>query len=445
MVYVRQEFLPNLKQYKYSSVDHSLLSKYVLKPFYTKVVIKCFPMKMAPNLITLTGFMFVVANCLTLLWYNPTLDQDCPSWVYYSWAAGLFLYQTFDAVDGTQARRTHQSGPLGELFDHGVDALNTSLEVLLFAGSQNMGQGWKTVATLFASLLTFYVQTWDEYHTKTLTLGIVNGPVEGILTLVGVYALTGYMGGAHFWQQSLLATFGVSQTTAGFTIPSILYDFSFTDWYMVQGTIVLVYNTIESAKNVIRARRARGDRSRYALFGLFPFFAAWTFIITYLALQPNILHCHLVPFVMFAGLINAYSVGQMITAHLVKLEFPYWNVMVVPLSWGVIDSLGPLILRYSPVPWLGWPSALGDGVYQVAFMFCMLGMAIGVYGSFVVDVIVTICDYLDIWCLTIKHPYVEGLDGEKSLQVNGNAKKAAYPNGKGKHAAYMNGNGKKSE
>jgi len=37
----------------------------------------------------------------------------------------------------------------------------------------------------------------------------------------------------------------------------------------------------------------------------------------------------------------------------------------------------------------------------------MLGIAIGVYGSFVVDVIVTICDYLDIWCLTIKHPYVE--------------------------------------
>lgn len=25
-------------------------------------------------------------------------------------------------------------------------------------------------------------------------------------------------------------------------------------------------------------------------------------------------------------------------------------------------------------------------------------------------VIVTICDYLDIWCLTIKHPYVEEKD-----------------------------------
>ena len=153
MVYVRQEKLPGLKNYKYSGVDHSLLSRYVLKPFYTNVVIKCFPLWMAPNLITLTGFSFVTVNILTLLWYSPSLDQDCPSWVYYSWAIGLFLYQTFDAVDGAQARRTRQSGPLGELFDHGVDALNTSLEVLIFAASQNLGMGWKTVMTLFGCTL----------------------------------------------------------------------------------------------------------------------------------------------------------------------------------------------------------------------------------------------------------------------------------------------------
>ncbi|KAI1851910.1 hypothetical protein JX265_008284 [Neoarthrinium moseri] len=412
MVYVRQEYLPNLKQYKYSSVDRSLTSKYILKPFYTNVVIHCFPMSMAPNLITLTGFAFVVANFFTLLWYNPTLDQNCPPWVYYTWAAGLFLYQTFDAVDGTQARRTRQSGPLGELFDHGVDALNTSLEVLLFAGSQNMGQSWYTVAVLFASLCTFYVQTWDEYHTKTLTLGIVNGPVEGVLILVFVYALTGYMGGASFWQQSMLATFGVPSSWG---IPEFLYRLNFTQWYMVQGTVVLVFNTVESARNVIKARRARGDRSRGALLGLVPFFGTWVLIVAYLWLQPLIRTGHLIPFVVFAGLVNAYSVGQMITAHLVKLDFPYWNVLTVPLTWGVIDSLGPLL--QSKLGWtFGWPSALGDDVYQVAFMFSMLGMAIGVYGSFVVDVIVTICDYLDIWCLTIKHPYVEGEDDQAQSQ-----------------------------
>jgi ethanolaminephosphotransferase len=103
MVYIRSHELPALKEYKYSSVDRSLTSKYILKPFYSNFVIHCFPMTMAPNLITLTGFGFVVINFLTLLWYNPTLDQDCPSWVYFSWALGLFLDQTFDAVDGAQA------------------------------------------------------------------------------------------------------------------------------------------------------------------------------------------------------------------------------------------------------------------------------------------------------------------------------------------------------
>lgn len=47
--------------------------------------------------------MFVIANVFTMLYYSPTMDQICPSWVYASWSIGLFLYQTFDAVDGTQA------------------------------------------------------------------------------------------------------------------------------------------------------------------------------------------------------------------------------------------------------------------------------------------------------------------------------------------------------
>lgn len=260
--------------------------------------------------------------------------------------------------------------------------------------------------------MTFYVQTWDEYHTKTLTLGIVNGPVEGILILVGVYAATGFMGGGHVWQQSMLRTIGVPQSI----IPNFFYELSFTEWYLVQGSVVLVLNTLESCRNVIKARHARGDKSRYALVGLMPFFVTWVLIVAYLLLQPNILHNHLVPFVMFAGIVNAYSVGQIITAHLVKLDFPYHNVLVLPLAYGVIDSLGPWLQYEFGRSWLGWPSALGDGVYQVAFMFSMLGAAIGIYGSFVVDVIVTICDYLDIWCLTIKHPYVEPETNGKKAQ-----------------------------
>jgi ethanolaminephosphotransferase len=43
---------------------------------------------------------------------------------YSRTAVGLWMYSSLDAIDGKQARRTGTSGPLGELFDHGCDALN---------------------------------------------------------------------------------------------------------------------------------------------------------------------------------------------------------------------------------------------------------------------------------------------------------------------------------
>lgn len=151
------------------------------------------------------------------------------------------------------------------------------------------------------------------------------------------------------------------------------------------------------------SRRLRKESPNDALLGLAPFFVTWTLIPVYLYLQPVILRQHLVPFVFYVGLINAYSVGQMITAHLTKSSFPMTNILILPLLFGIVDSIGP---HLQEAIGFGWPSALGDGTYQVAYMFLCLGLAIGVHGSFVADVIVSICDYLDIWCLTIKHPYV---------------------------------------
>ena len=170
----------------------------------------------------------------------------------------------------------------------------------------------------------------------------------------------------------------------------------------------------------MQARRARGQQARVALLGLLTFAFAWVLIPAYLYLQPNILHNHLVPFAFYVGLINAFSVGRMIVSHLTKSRFPRGNVLIFPLIYGVADSLGPWLQQNASkfvgeeYGWyFGWPSALGDDVYQVAFVFMCLGLAIGVHGSFIVDVIWTICDYLDIWCLTIKHPHVEGKEEEK--------------------------------
>jgi ethanolaminephosphotransferase len=363
-------------------------------------------------MITLTGFMFVVANYLTMLWYSPDLQTNMPPWVYYTWAVGLFLYQTFDAVDGTQARRTHQSGPLGELFDHGVDAVNTVLEVLLFASAMNMGQGWATVITLCTSLGAFYLTTWEEYYTQTLYLGLVSGPVEGIVTLCLVYAFTGYMGGGWVWEQAMLPLF--LPASAAKSIPSLLWNLPLNSVFLCYGGLILSYNVTTSCQNVARKLRGEGKPVLPALYGLLPFAITYALAFSYLALNPYILNTHLVPYAFFLGLVNAFSVGRIITAHLVKSSFPYRNPLFIPLAFGVLDSIGPAVsaLTYDPVTEtsrLGWPSSLGVGPsqYQTAYVFLSLGVGIGVYGMFVIDVIVTICDYLDIWCLKIKYPYVE--------------------------------------
>ena len=89
--------------------------------------------------------------------------------------------------------------------------------------------------------MTFYVQTWDEYHTHTLTLGVISGPVEGILTLCIVYASTAFLGGGSFWQRSMFESVGLQKHDF---IPDVIYNLAWNEWYMVYGGVVLVFNVV---------------------------------------------------------------------------------------------------------------------------------------------------------------------------------------------------------
>lgn len=69
------------------------------------------------------------------------MEQCAPRWLYFTFAVGLFVYQSLDAIDGKQARRTGTSGPLGELFDHGCDALNTTVRPLSLSFLSKLTEG----------------------------------------------------------------------------------------------------------------------------------------------------------------------------------------------------------------------------------------------------------------------------------------------------------------
>ena len=70
-------------------------------------------MWMAPNLVTLIGLFFNLTSFFLYLAYDLSLSKQLPPYFYVWTAICLFVYQTLDAIDGKQARRTGTSSPLG--------------------------------------------------------------------------------------------------------------------------------------------------------------------------------------------------------------------------------------------------------------------------------------------------------------------------------------------
>ncbi|CAO3582363.1 unnamed protein product [Absidia cylindrospora] len=157
---------------------------------------------MAPNLITLLGLAFMMINVALVAIYVPDLSTEAPNWIYFSFATGLWLYSTFDNVDGKQARRTGTSSPLGEAFDHGCDALNCCFVAILQSAALGLGQSYSSIGLVLVTVVGFYLSTAEEYFTKVLYLGIVNGPTEGILVSCLAFIWSGFYG-AQSWHVPL--------------------------------------------------------------------------------------------------------------------------------------------------------------------------------------------------------------------------------------------------
>ncbi|CAJ0746532.1 23276_t:CDS:2 [Entrophospora sp. SA101] len=204
--YIGEVALSNLKYYKYSAIDKSPTSNYILKPYWNWAI-ELFPLWMAPNLITLCGLGFVFINMLCVIFWIPDLVGPGPTWLYWSFPVGLWLYSTFDNVDGKQARRTGTSSPLGELFDHGCDALNCSLESIVLAASFGLGHSGYAAYFLLSLTVPFYMSTWEEYHTGTLYLGYFNGPTEGIIIACIAICVSAIVG-PQLWMKELHDIFG---------------------------------------------------------------------------------------------------------------------------------------------------------------------------------------------------------------------------------------------
>ncbi|XP_039054684.1 choline/ethanolaminephosphotransferase 1-like [Hibiscus syriacus] len=384
MGYIGAHGMTALHRYKYSGVDHSYLAKYVLQPFWNRFV-TFFPLWMPPNMITLTGFMFLVISALLGFVYSPRLDTPPPRWVHLAHGLLLFLYQTFDAVDGKQARRTNSSSPLGELFDHGCDALACAFETMAFGSTAMCGAGSFWFWAI--SAIPFYSATWEHYFSNSLILPVVNGPTEGLALIYSLHFMTTIVG-AQWWAQPFRQS-----------LPFFSWTPFVTELPTYKGAVYLLLpfavlpTVFCNIRNVHKVVKARKGSMLSALAMLYPFVVLMAGVLIWDHLSPSDVmrnYPHLV--ILGTGLAFGFLVGRMILAHLCDEPKGLKTNMCMSLLYLPLAIANALTAR------------LNEGVPLVDEFIVLLGYCLftgSLYFHFATSVIREITTALGIYCFRI--------------------------------------------
>ncbi|CAD6193327.1 unnamed protein product [Caenorhabditis auriculariae] len=190
------------------------------------------PMWVAPNLITLVGLIGNLVTVLVLSSFSYSATGPAPSWAYIQAALGLFIYQTLDAIDGKQARRTGSSSPLGELFDHGCDSLTQVFVTLNVCYAMSLGTMNSCVLIVSViSVVMFYCAHWSTYCTGQLRFSRFD-VTEAQMSVISVLLFTALFGNAAWGIQIL-----------GYELKFFVVYLSFAiSFYQIYGYIHVIFS-----------------------------------------------------------------------------------------------------------------------------------------------------------------------------------------------------------
>jgi ethanolaminephosphotransferase len=307
---------------KYTPLDN------VLNPFWFWAT-EHVPMWMAPNLITMLGLMCNVAAFILFWTLSPSFGSDVEPWVFYFCALMGWLYQTLDAMDGKQARRTGSSTPLGQLFDHGCDCLNINGMHAAGASCLALGPTWWTMMVLVTLYIAFFVAQWQEMYTGQLQTALFVGPIGWGVTemqylLMAVCCVTGWYGGALFQQPSpyslsnlaIVGPWVAEGRTLGHLVALGMSLFS------------LAAATMAICQTVPTLLRQGGTSALgRALLQLTPILSV---AASALAMPAWAVNVHAKFLVLATGLLMAHLTNKMITFSMAKQSFPVAQPAVVP-------------------------------------------------------------------------------------------------------------------
>lgn len=192
--------------YRYNVEDRSILLPYY-KRFVWEPLLALVPARITPNTLSIWGNVGSTLSFVVLLFANPS-----ERWAFAVAAAGTFAYLCLDNMDGTHARRTGQSSPLGEFLDHWFDSFNTGFLTLgLYYAARLPPE--QILAVVAATNVAYFATMWEQRHTSFIRFGR-GGQIEGVSVIVLVYVAIALLGHEAICRTPLFGLLSVVELTA---------------------------------------------------------------------------------------------------------------------------------------------------------------------------------------------------------------------------------------
>jgi len=384
--YLSKDVLAGFDKYKYSAIDTSPISNYITHPFWNWLV-QFFPVWVAPNTITLAGFLLLPLQFLVLSYYDPEFlaSNDgnpeyppIPRWVWLFSSLCIFFAHTLDGIDGKQARRTKTSGPLGEMFDHGLDSwITVFMPVGIFSifGIGAHSINYTHCLYVLASVqVSFIFSHWEKYNT-----GILYLPWAYDISQLGMALLflATYISGNDMWK---------------FTVPYIGWNIGTFMEYTVMYAMSLGFAIPVSLWNVYQAHVAKTSKGRGLYEGcrpIFPVVVLYGLFFIWVNYSPTAIMDRQPRLMLLAcGTTFANIACRLIVAQMSSSRCHGFNALLLPLAMIVATVvLFPTMAV--------WENAMCIG-YTILALAAHLH-----YGICVVD---QLADHLHIYIFSTKRP-----------------------------------------
>ncbi|XP_022122585.2 cholinephosphotransferase 1 isoform X4 [Pieris rapae] len=303
--------LKRLSEHKYSCSSASLLDAW-LQPWWCWLVSKT-PLWLAPNLITILGLIINIVTTLILVWYSPDARQDPPRWACALCALGVFVYQSLDAIDGKQARRTGSQSPLGELFDHGCDSISTVFIALGACIAVKLGEypTWMFFQC-FCAMTLFYCAHWQAYVTGTLKMGRID-VTEAQYTIICIHLISATLG-ADIWATQV-GTLEMRYSLGGAAVLGAVMTLGSLAAAIVAGGVGKNGSTVAGTS---------------ILTPVFPFsFVVVPAFIIFQKSESQVYQNHPALYILAFGMVAAKVTNRLVVAHMTKSEMDYYDWALV--------------------------------------------------------------------------------------------------------------------